>query len=477
MPYKDLRDFIDKLEAENELKRIKAEVDWYLELSHIAKLNEEEKGPALLFENVKGYKTPVFTSAFSTTEKLALTLEMPTTATIPEMAREWVSRTKEKIPPKTVSTGPCKENIDMDEEVDLLKFPIPHMFEHDGGRYIGTACCVITKDPETGWINVGTYRQMVHDKKTIGVQILRGKDADLHRMKYAERGEPMPVAVAIGVDPVIFTCSSTLFPPGECEYDYVGALRGSPVEVVKGETVDLPIPATAEIVLEGEIDPEALKDEGPFGEYTGYYSAFGAPGPSPKPFAKIKCVTYRDNPIHWTTTVGMPITDTHMIQSLNRTSTLWSQLEALGVPGIKSVYLPPASGGRFIAIVSVKQIRPGHANQVGTAVISTPTGEYGIKVIIVVDDDIDPTNMAEVLWAISMRCQPLRDVQLIKRGRDTSLDPSIPAAERTGMIAITSRMIIDATLPYEWEVKPTKVALNEEVVKRVKAKWEEYFPQ
>ncbi len=467
MADRDLRDFLERLEAAGQLKRVKAEVDWNLELSHVAKINEELNGPALLFENVKGYDSPVFISALSTTERLALALDMPTNWGISQLAREWVNRTQEELPPRWVDTGPCKENIDTGKDVDLYKFPVPWFYEQDGGRFIGTFVSVITKDPDSDWINAGTYRMQLLDKKTTGIQIIKGKDADLHRQRYAELNQPMQIAAVIGYDPVLFLCSSTLFSPGQTEYNYVGALRNLPMEVVKGEYVDLPVPAQAEIVLEGDLWPEKLKDEGPFGEYTGYYSGKGV---VPRHYIDVKAVTYRKNPIFHATTVGRPITDTHMIQSMNRTATLWGQLERMGLRGIQSVYIPPASCGRFMVVVSVKQMYPGHSSHVGNAVISTSTGAYGVKVVIVVDDDIPADDMDRVFWALSTRYQPERDSEIIKRGRSTPLDPSLPIDARW----ITSRIIIDATTPYEWEEKPPVIDLSKDAVETVKKRWKEY---
>ncbi|MDD5009538.1 MAG: UbiD family decarboxylase, partial [Syntrophorhabdaceae bacterium] len=270
-------------------------------------------------------------------------------------------------------------------------------------------------------------------------------------------------------DPLHFLVSSTLVGAQVDEYDIIGALRGAPVEVIKSDLTGLMLPAHAEIILEGFIDPEDLREEGPFGEYTGYYS--GKKGEEwPKQVLHIKRILRRKNPIFWSTTVGKPVTDTHMIQSLNRTATMWTDLENMRVPGIQSVYLPPQSGGRFWAIVSVKTMYPGHSNHVGTAVISTTTGHYGLKGVIVVDADIPADDIDKVLWSLSMRYDPYRSTEIIKRGRSTPLDPALPIEARD----IVSRIIMDATVPYEWARKPNEVFLDEEMVKKVQARWKEY---
>lgn len=463
---KDIRDFIARCEEEEMLHRIKAEVDWDLELSHIAKLNEERRGPALLFENVKGYASPVLTSACTTTQRLALIMGMDRKSTLVDIMREWVNKGGNKIPPKWVESGPCKENVMKGNEVDLTRFPAPKFYPLDGGRYFGTAHFVITKDPDTGWVNLGTYRLQLLEKNTLGTQFIKGKHADIMLKKYAERKEPMPVAAVVGCDPLLFLMGAARLSAFESEYDLAGSIRGEPIEVVKGETVDLPIPATAEIVVEGEVDPEDFKPEGPFGEYTGYYSGVGA---NPRNYIKVNCITFRNNPIFWSTTVGRAVTDTHMTMALTYGATLWQQLEAMRIPGLKAVYCPPEGSGRFLAIISVKQMYPGHSIQVGTAAISTEMGAYGLKTVIVVDEDIDPWDLPRVLWALSFRFQPAR-AEFIKRGRSTPLDPSLPLDQRD----ITSRLIIDATIPYEWKEKPIEIELDEKTVEKVRKRWKEY---
>ncbi|MBW1998288.1 MAG: phenylphosphate carboxylase subunit beta [Deltaproteobacteria bacterium] len=462
---KSMRDFIEQAEAEGMLHRIEAEVDWDLELSHIAKLNEERQGPALLFENVRGYETPVITSVCTTTQRLALILGAPRDSTLTDLMRLWVQKNETKIPPKWVDTGPCKENIMVGDDVDLFQFPAPKFYPLDGGRYFGTAHFVVTKDPETGWVNLGTYRLQLLDKNHLGTQFIRGKHSDIMLKKYQAMGEPMPVCAVIGCDPLLFLMGAARVSAFDSEYDLAGSIRGEPIEVVKAETSDLPVPATAEIVVEGEVDAEKFMDEGPFGEYTGYYSGVGT---DPRNYIDVKCVTYRNNPIFWGTTVGRAVTDTHMTMALTYGSTLWQQLEAMKIPGIKAVYCPPEGSGRMLAIISVKQMYPGHANQVLTAAISTEMGAYGLKTVIVVDDDIDPWDLPRVLWALSFRFQPNRS-QVIKRGRSTPLDPSLPIGQRD----ITGRLLLDATIPYDWKEKPVPVELDKDVVKKVEQRWSE----
>ncbi|MCP4357811.1 MAG: phenylphosphate carboxylase subunit beta [Chloroflexi bacterium] len=465
MSFKDMRGFIEECEQAGQLKRITGEVDWNLELSTIAKLNEEKKGPALLFENVKDYNSPVITSVCTTTERLAMIMGQPLDSTLVDLMRVWVEKAETKVPPKYVDPGsaPCKENIMMGDDVDLLKFPVPKFYPLDGGRYFGTAGYVITKDPDSGWVNIGTYRLQLHDKNHLGTQFIKGKHSDIMLKKYQAMGKPMPVAVVVGCDPIMFLMGAARVSAFDSEYDLAGSIRGEAIEIVETETNGLPVPATAEIIVEGEVDADAFMDEGPFGEYTGYYSGVGS---DPRNFIKVNCITHRNNPVFWGTTVGRAVTDTHMTMALTYGSTLWQQLVAMKIPGIQAVYCPPEGSGRFLAIISVKQMYPGHANQVLTASISTEMGAYGLKTVIVVDEDIDPWDISRVMYALSFRAQPNR-AQIIERGRSTPLDPSLPINARW----ITGRLLIDATIPYDWDEKPIPIELDPDVVAKVKARW------
>lgn len=467
----DLRDYISICEKAGQLKRIKVEVDWDLELSHISKMNEEKAGPALLFENVKGYKSPVLTGAFGTTERLAVILGKSPDMSMVQLTKEWVNlAVKEVIPAKEQKDGPIFENILDGDKVDVFTFPSPRFFELDGGRYFGTAVFLVIQDPETGDINLGTYRMGILDNKTIGVQILKGKKGDRIMNKYGKKGKKMPACAIIGGDPLHIFASVATVAKAKSGYDVVGSLRGEPVDIVKGQLTGLPIPAAAEIVIEGEIDPENLRNEGPFGEYTGYYTE-ELIKPIPKPALDIKRIYYRNNPILWETSVGRPVGDQHILYAFVRNASLWTDLTRMQIPGIQSVYTLPEASGRFWVVVSVQQMYPGHADQVGAAVIASNTGTYGIKGVIIVDDDIEADDIPRVLWALGTRYNPGRGTQIINRGRSTPLDPALGADENK---FITSRIIMDATIPFDWKIKPTEIKLTDSMVEKVKARWKEY---
>lgn len=473
MPFDDLRSFIDRLEEENQLHRVKKEVDWNLELSHVAKLNEERQGggQALLFENVKDYPGHrVFISALTAKERLAIALDMPQGTSLMNLSEEWVNRIGGGlVPPKVLETGPTKENILLGDDADIFKIPTPWFYPGDGGRYFGTAGYLITRNLKTGRLNLGTYRAMIGDKQELCIYMIKAKDGEIDFRDYQEAGIPMPVAYVSGADPSLFLCGSTLFGLDESEYDVAGALRGKPVEVVKAETSDLLVPAAAEWVVEGEITG-ATRSEGPFGEYTGHYSG---KGDEPQYYIDVKAITHRNDPILWSTTVGRPTTDTHMVMSVNRTASLWHDLRRMQIPGIKAVYGPPASAGRMLVIISMKAMYHGHSTQVGLGAFASTTGNYGLKTVILVDDDIDPENMDQVMYALSFKYQPEFGTQILKRGRSTPLDPSLPRSDRF----MTSRVIIDCTTPYEWDEseRPPKIYLDDDMAAHVKEHWDEYF--
>ncbi|MGD0489519.1 MAG: phenylphosphate carboxylase subunit beta [Syntrophorhabdales bacterium] len=348
-------------------------------------------------------------------------------------------------------------------------FPSPRFYELDGGRYFGTTVFLVVEDPETGGINLGTYRMQVLDSKTVGVQILKGKRGDRILEKYRKAGKKMPACAVIGGDPLLLLAGSAMV-ANTSEYEVAGAVRGRPVDIVRGKLTGLPIPAFSEIVLEGEIDPEDLRPEGPFGEFTGYYTD-ELIRPIPKPALQVKRIYHRNNPILWETSAGKPVTDNHMLLSFMQNAMLSVELARMQIPGIKSVYMPPEAAGRFWSIVSVEQMYPGHAEQVGAAVAATNTASYCCKGIIIVDHDIAADDLPRVWWALGTRFNPARGTQILNRGRSTPLDPALdPAGDKL----LTSRIILNATIPFEWKEKPTEVKLSEHILSKVRQRWAEY---
>jgi 4-hydroxy-3-polyprenylbenzoate decarboxylase len=376
-----------------------------------------------------------------------------------------------KIPPVEVSDGPIFENVTEGDKVDLFSLPAPRFAPLDGGRYIGTAVSLVTKDPDTGWTNLGTYRMQLFDKNRSAIQIHHGKHGDLMLDRYRELKQPMPAAAVIGGPPVLFLLASSTAPWGVSEYDLAGALRGAPIEVIKSDMTGLWIPATAEIVLEGEINPDrsTYAQEGPFGEYTGYYSAKGGKEYL-EPVLLVKRMLCRNQPIFWITTTGKPITDIHMLGALQITASIWSDLREMRIPGIVSVYSLPEGCGRLTVVVSVKQRYPGHSTQVGHAVAGSTSGHYRLKNIIIVDDDVPADDIQQVLWAISTRLEAKRGVHVLRGTRGGPLDPAVHIEERD----VGSKLILDATIPFHWDRKPLLTRMDEETTEKVKRRWTEY---
>ncbi len=470
MASKSLRDFIQLCEAEGELKRIPVEVDWNLELSHISKLNDEKGGPALIFEKVKDCIGSVLIGAFVSPRRLALALGLPSHYSLCDSAKEWLKLTGQKvIPPVEVKSSPLTENVLEGDKIDLTKFPAPKFFPLDGGRYIGTAALEVTRDPETDEINLAMRRMMLIDERTIGIQVAAGKRGETIIARYKKLGKQMPYAIAVGCDPITLLAANAPMVRAKNEYEIAGALGGAPVELITSDLTGLPLPANAEIVLEGEMDPAATRVEGPFGEITGYYRSDDIQSPVPKPFVTIKRVWHRNDPILWAQSSGRPITEANMMLSLVGSASLMRELTDMRIRGIQSAYMLPQSGGRFWAIISIKNSYVGHPNQVNAAVIASSMG-FGTKGVIVVDDDIAADDLDRVWWALTVRYDPWRDTELSEKGRYSFLDFSTPP-EREG---VTSRIFIDATTPFEWKQKPVECKLDEEVVARVNSKWKEY---
>ncbi|MDP2917655.1 MAG: UbiD family decarboxylase, partial [Dehalococcoidia bacterium] len=385
---RDLRAFIDEVKALGELKVIKG-ADWDMEIGAITLLSEEEAHtPAILFDEIKGYPAGfrVLVNSYVSLVRSALTLNLPTGLKPMECIKELKGRlvNLKRIPPRTVTDGPILENVHTGKDVNVLKFPAPKWHELDGGRYIGTGSFTITRDPEEGWINLGTYRLMVHDENTLGFYISPGKHGRIHRDKYFARGEPCKVAISLGHDPLFLLAGATLFPSGYSEYDFIGGMMGEPVDVIKGPYTGLPIPANSEIVIEGESVPNETKPEGPFGEWTRYYAS----KVRPEPVIRVKTILHRNNPIILGEPPGKDISGVPPkvdALTLVRTALAWHQMEAAGIPGIKGIW---RYDNFYIVVVSIEQLYHGHARQTLLAASGCRVIAFCGRYIIVVDDDI-----------------------------------------------------------------------------------------
>ncbi len=472
---KDLRDWLKEVEGLGELLHVSGEVDWDQEMSALTYMvGKQEKAPALLFDNIQGYPmgTKALWNIFGTSQdRIALTMGLPTGRPLLEtvlLARERLSR---KLPPVEVdaATAPVNEHIVRGDDIDLYQFPIPKMWPLDGGRYLGTWNVFVTKDPDDGHFNLGTYRQMIHSKNELSVYWSPGKDARIQSDRSFERGEPVEVAAAYGADPLLFLVGSQSFPKTASEYDYAGGIRGEGIEVVKGETTSLLIPAHAEIVVEGIIRPGNERPEGPFGEFQGYY---GRPEGN-APVIEVSCVHYREDPILTCALMAdYPSSDAWLLFSLVKAARIWDDLDMLGVPGIHGVYSFPANAGGFgMVVVSVEQRYPGHAMQVAALAAQTPGGAYYTKWIVVVDEDVDPTDINQVMWAMGTRCDPATDIDILRNTWSTYLDPTKnPPEERP----YGSKALINACKDYR-HIKDfaRRTRLSRDVYERMVERWDE----
>ena len=467
---RDLRGWIAAVDQIGELKRIDG-ADWNIELGAITEMGHHrgEQSHALLFDHIKGYSQGyrVLSNTLNTTKRLAVTLGMPTNYTRLEFVKNIKDRiTKvDYIKPEVVNNGPVLENVLTGKDINMWKFPTPKWHELDGGRYIGSGSVDITRDPDEGWVNLGTYRVMVHDEDTLGFYISPGKHGRIMREKYFAKGEVCKVAVSFGQDPLIFLAGGVEVPRVVSEYEWVGGMQGSPVQVIEGEYTGLPIPASSEVVIEGDAVPGEERDEGPFGEWTGYYAS----ARRPEPIIKVKRLYHRNNPILLGAPPSRPPCEFNFMRCFVRSALLWQQLEAAGIPDVRGVWCHEAGGSRLLNVISIKQRYTGHARQAGMVASYCHVGAYLGRYTIVVDDDIDPTNTNDVLWALSTRSDPEQDIEIIRRSWSGPLDPMIRKSDKKRH---ASRAVIDCCRPYEWiDEFPPVAESSAEVRRAVEAKW------
>jgi UbiD family decarboxylase len=443
-PHVDLRDWIERVSSVGELLRISG-VDWNLEMGAVAEMiyhARPENPPAILFENIPGYSADfrVLSGMTNSPLRLALTLGLPGPKHPLDVVRAYRDRMKQfqLIPNVVVNTGPVLENVDRDAAVDLFKFPVPFLHELDGGRYIGTADLVIMRDPDTGWVNIGTYRAQVHDRNTLGLWMSPGKHGRLIREKYLKQGKNCPVVICCGHDPLLFLSSGNEVGYGIGEFAHAGGHRGEPFDTINSELHGLPMPAQAEIVLEGEILLDDLRSEGPFGEWTGYYAS----SMREDNVVRVRRVYYRNAPIMTMACPMRPPSDYSLSKCVIKSAMIWDQVEKAGLSGVRGVWCHEAGGGRLFNIISIEQAYAGHAKQAAMLAANVHAGNYLGRFVVVVEQDIDPTNTFDVIWAMSTRCDPVEDIDFIRQAWSGPLDPRKNGAHN-------SRAILVACRPYE----------------------------
>lgn len=462
MPYHDMREFLARLEQVGQLKKVKASVDKDWEISTVMRKcifdNPKESRPALLFEKIKGYSSTVAVGALLTRTKYAIALETDEK----DLVTPWLNALRNPMPPKLVSSGPCKENVLKGRDARLSLFPIPTWTPgKDGGPYI-SAGCVVTKDPDTGARNVGTYRFMVRSDYECGVLITPAQHIGIHYTKHERRGAPMEVAVAIGPDPSVCLAAVAGVPYGVDEYGVAGGLRGQPLELVKCETVDLEVPAAAEIVIEGEIPPHERVEEGPFGEFTGFMGPKGQ-----RPAFKVKAITYRNNPIYHGYISQMPPSESSNIRGIAMEAAAHQCMVDNGVPGVKNIHVTEAGGAWFHYIVAIEASYPGHARQV-IQVLQGAKPNY-CKFVTVVDSDVDIFDPFQVEWAVTTRVQPDRDIFVVSDCPGFPLDPSQHPDRRF----YSSKMGIDATKGFDFEYPEISLP-DKSYFEKAEKRWPEY---
>lgn len=450
--YKGLREWIEKVDGMGELLRVD-KAHWDTEMGAITHmLTEKSRGdaPAILFDDVPGYAKGFRTlyGEFSSVRRVALTLGMSTEFDRKvDIVQKYYERMQklQPIPPRIVDSGPLLENVMQGDDVDVLKFPVPRHHEIDKARYIGTANCVITQDPDTGLFNYGTYRNQVYDGKTIGCQITEGKHGRIHRDKYFERGQPMKAVVLVGQDPLLFMLAASPLPEDVSEIEFAGGLRGEPIDCIRGPYTGFPIPADAEIAIEGEMMPGEALQEGPFGEWMGYYSDDSVP----RPYLKVKTVLYRNNPILCCAPQHKPVDETGLLKGIAGSAQIWRALDACGLPDILGVWNHEGGPATRFTAIQIKQRYPGHARNVLHVAANCQGGAYAGKWTVVVDDDIDAGDLDQVLWAMSTRFDPVSDIDIIQKAWASKRDPLYLPGN------FNNRILIDACIPYDMKLKGT----------------------
>jgi len=474
MAAKDNREFLAELEKAGEAIRIEQEVDWDCEVGAVIRRSCEIGAPAPFFQKIKDY--PGYRMAgglLANFRRIAMAMGLPPDTPARQIINEYSNRGKNLIKPVMVKKAPCQQNVAMGKDVDLTKIPFIMAHDGDGGRYI-TWHFVIQKDPDTGFVNWGMYRAMLHNERLLGCWIGPMRDGGIIMSKYHKKGEGCPFAIAVAPPPACGFAGAADMKSGISEVDMAGALQGAPVELVKCKTVDLEVPANAEIVLEGHSVPDVLVDEGPFGEFTGYR----ATPRGPKPVFQVECITWRDNPVLTATIPGMPTDESHLLTYSIAASILYrEQLRAVGIP-VVDVYVPPEAAG-FVVIVSCHKPFDSIPAWICDVIAGASVqGQGTAKMIIVVDHDVDPFNIGQVIHVLGTKLHPIKGV-FTRTGLGGPINPYLSFQERSKFEG--GRVVLDATWSVGWNPeteKPMKMSFDgtysPELQKKVLDNWSKY---
>lgn len=476
---KDLREWLDLVEADGGLKRISAPVSMKEEMSALTYMvAQDEHSPALLFEKVaegdgeKVEGAQVLSNMLGASQRrFALAVGIDPNLNTRDMILAMRERGRRRMGPVEVdpASAPVNDIILTGDDIDLTKLPAPKFWPRDGGDYIGTGDITFTRDPATGRMNVGCYRQMVQGPRQVGMYCSPGKHGLQDREAWWARGEPCEVVAAYGIDPVPFMVAAQSYGADTEELDIIGGLTGTPFELTKGVAGSLPIPARAEIVIEGTVSAGDVMMEGPLGEFTGYY---GRPE-SPQPVIQVKALHMRRKPIMTAALMAdYPACEIGSYYAIMRSAAIWDDLERFGITGIKGVYAhPAAASGWGMVVVSIEQKFAGHTAQVLASASQCPAAAYYTKWIVAVDEDVDPADMNQVVWAMSTRCNPVDDIDFQRKTWSTGLDPSQVLPE---LRAYGSKALIDACKPHRFIKEfPVRTLLRKSVYDDAVSRWTE----
>src|SRR4029077_17336867 len=465
--YRDLREFIAAVDKLGALRRIEG-ADPRFEIGGITEVAAGLPDcPALLFDGIKGFSPGfrVFTNATTNVQRAALALGLDPALRPLDALKAWMEKRKvlRPQPPVTVNTAAFLENTMAGRDVDIGRFPAPIWHRHDGGPFIGSGSLVIMRDPDSGWINASIYRVQVHGPNKVTVQFDHGgRHGAIIAKKYWDRGESCPAAIVHGEDPALFIAGFEYLPDGRSEYEFAGSIKGAPIEVFDGPQTGLPLPALAEIIFEGRLLPmsEATLPEGPFGEFNGFYASAAPPGP----VMQVSAIHHRDDPIllgsppmkpprfHF----GLPF----------RAASMWSNLEMAGVTDVVGVWQHVA---QLMTVVAIRQRYAGHAKR---AALIAAANSYMGRLVVVVDDDVDPSDLADVMWAVTTRCEPSEQIDIVRNAWSSALDPRIPDEAKRAGITSHSKAIIEAVRPFGWKDKyPPTSALTADEAREIVDKW------
>lgn len=473
MAFQDLREYLAYLDTHGMLKRITKEIDRDWELAAFCRevfmRYDKKDRPGLFFENIKGFDMPLATGVIGGSEKIyATALGVPHENLSKNVGNRWADAIANRLPTQTIDSGPVKENIIRGDQINMLGFPHPMWTVNKDPGYFYTAPCVISKHPVDGDRNMGCYRCQMKEKNKIGIQMAGNyRHITNHIRANNELNQPTPVAIIIGADPTVPLCAVSGVPRGIDELEVAGALRGQPVEMVKCETIDLEVPASAEMVIEGEIPPNYLEKEGPFGEYPGYMGA-----ETMSPVVNVKAITHRDNPIYHCYVSQMPPNESSLIRSFGRESGIYSHLKDRLLLPVKDVHITESGGAAAYMIISAEKIYPGQFWQYvwGAWSIDPSLGKF----TIIVDGDIDIRQPFFVEWAMSWRVRPNKDIYIIDNTIPVANDPAdapYGLPKQDPRRALSSKVVIDATMHHEF---PPVSFPPKEHLEKVKAMWAEY---